>query len=141
MPDPLHDLEARRSVLYEQLAQSGDLRRGTVTETYRRCGRPNCRCADPNDPGHGPRHLLTRSVAGKTEGRQVAPEELDKVTRETAGYKRFNGLVGEIVGVNEQICEARPLPIGPLAEAPAEIAGDPPIRGSTRISKRSSRPR
>jgi hypothetical protein len=65
---PLPELEAQRAELYEQLAATGDFRRGSSNVTYRRCGKPNCACAQPDHPGHRPRHLWTRSVAGKTRG-------------------------------------------------------------------------
>ena len=58
--------------LYEQLAATGDFRRGSISENYRRCGKPNCACAQPDHPGHGPRYLWTRTVAGRgTKGRQL----------------------------------------------------------------------
>jgi hypothetical protein len=43
-PSP-RELEAERDRLYEQLAGVGDFRRGSVSENYRKCGKPNCACA------------------------------------------------------------------------------------------------
>lgn len=37
-------LEGKRAALLEQLAATGDMRRGSITETYRRCGQPDCAC-------------------------------------------------------------------------------------------------
>jgi hypothetical protein len=46
--DPsLEDLEAQRDRLYEQLAATGDFRRGSISENYPRCGKPNCVSAQP----------------------------------------------------------------------------------------------
>jgi hypothetical protein len=120
MSEPsLRELEEQRDRLYARLAATGDFRRGSVTENYRRCGKVNCACAQPGHPGHGPRFLWTRSVPGSgTRGRQLAPGEVEKVRRELAGYQQFAALTEQIVEVNEAICEARP------AAAPA--AGDPP---------------
>ena len=62
MPEPsLPELEAERDVLYARLAVTGDFRRGSVSENYRKCGKPNCACAAADHPGHGPRFLWTRS--------------------------------------------------------------------------------
>jgi len=47
----LDDLEERRAHLYEQLAATGDFRRGSISENYRRRGKPNCACAQPDHPG------------------------------------------------------------------------------------------
>jgi len=138
--DTLHDLEQRRSEFYERLAGTGDFRRGSLTANYRKCGKSNCSCAQPDHPGHGPRHLLTRSVAGKTEARQVsAGPEMDKVRRELANYKRFTALAEEIVETNERICDARPL-IAAAEPVPEAVAGDEK-KGSSRTSGRSSRRR
>ena len=57
----LDDLERKRSHLYDELAATGDFRRGSISENYRRCGKPNCVCAQPDHPGHGPRYLWTRT--------------------------------------------------------------------------------
>lgn len=136
MARSLPDLEQQRAQLYSELAGTGDFRRGSLSVNYRRCGKPNCACAAADHPGHGPRHLWTHSVAGKTLGRQLAPgPELEKVAREVATYKRFKAIVGEIVEVNEAICAARP--VSPLAE------DAPPPRGAekggaSRTSRRSS---
>src|ERR1700681_3426192 len=109
MVDPsLADLQAQRDRLYEELAATGDFRRGSISENYRRCGKPNCVCAQPDHPGHGPRYLWTRTVAGRgTKGRQLSAAELDKVRGELANYERFADLSEQIVQVNEAICEAR----------------------------------
>ena len=138
MQPPLPDLEERRVQLYAQLAATGDFRRGSLTATYRRCGKPNCRCADPDHRGHGPRHLLTRSVAGRTEAHGVHPgPELEKVRREVAAYKRFVALSEQIIEVNGRICEARP--ISALAGTETEGPGEPEKGGSSASSGRSSR--
>ena len=66
LPDGLAGLERRRAELYEQLRQVGDFRRGTLRAVRRKCGRPNCACAQPGHPGHGPQYNLSRSVGGRT---------------------------------------------------------------------------
>ena len=105
----LAELEARRVRLFERLAAIGDFRRGSISENYRRCGKPNCACAQPGHPGHGPRYLWTRTVAGRgTRGRQLAAGEVEKVRAELARYSEFAALSEQIVEVNEAICEARP---------------------------------
>src|SRR3984885_2124868 len=118
MTEPsLPELEAERDRLYAQLSRVGDFRRGSVSENYRRCGKPDCACARPDHPGHGPRLLWTRTARGqKTRGRQLAAGEVAKVRRELARYAEFASLSEQIVDVSERICEARPA--GPAADAP-----------------------
>jgi hypothetical protein len=120
MTEPsLPELEAERDRLYAQLGAVGDFRRGSVSENYRKCGKPNCACAAPDHPGHGPRFLWTRSEGRwKRVGRQLAAGEVEKVRGEIARHAEFASAVGRIIEVNEQICEARP-PAG------SAVGGDP----------------
>ena len=134
MTEPsLPELEAERDRLYAQLSTVGDFRRGSVSENYRRCGKPNCACAQPHHPGHGPRFLWTRSAgARKTIGRQLAAAEVEKVRRELARHADFAATVEQIAEVNEKICEARP----------AAGTDAPPVReGEKKGSSRRSRGR
>jgi hypothetical protein len=136
----LDDLEARRERLYDQLAATGDFRRGSISENYRRCGKPNCACAQPDHPGHGPRYLWTRTVAGRgTKGRQLSADEVDKVRGELANYQRFAEVSEQIVAVNEAICEARPPNLADAVSSSADTEAEK--GGSANRSKRSSRPR
>jgi hypothetical protein len=135
----LAELEARRARLFERLAAIGDFRRGGISENYRRCGKPNCACARPGHPGHGPRYLWTRTVAGRgTRGRQLAAGEVEKVRAELARYQEFAALSEQIVEVSEAICEARPA--APAASGPAlEAQGQK--GGSAGRSRRKQPPR
>ena len=87
----------------------GDFRRGSVSENYRKCGKPNCACAQQGHPGHGPRFLWTRTARGRgTVGRQLAAGEVEKVRREVGRHAEFAAICEQIAEVNEKICEARP---------------------------------
>ncbi len=135
MRQMVDQLEQQRSELYGELANTGDFRRGNVAENFRRCGKKGCVCADPDHPGHGPRHLLTRSVEGKTKSTHLRPgPELEKAQLEVVNYKRFRTLVNEIVDVNEQICDERPVAIADNANSVADVQK----KGSKKSSKRSS---
>ena len=72
----LPDLEQQRSRLHAGLAAVGDFRPGSLSAVMRRCGKPTCVCADPAHPGHGPQHILTKKVAGKTVAVDGAPDPI-----------------------------------------------------------------
>jgi hypothetical protein len=94
--------------LLQELAQSGDMRRGSISEVYRRCGRDNCACAQPGHPGHGPFYAHTTKVNGKTKTLQLRPGALlSKIEKEVAEYKRFRATSDRVIEVNERICNAR----------------------------------
>jgi hypothetical protein len=133
----LPELEAERDRLYAQLAAVGDFRRGSVTENYRKCGKPNCACAAPDHRGHGPRFLWTRTARGRgTVGRQLAAAEVAKVRREVARHGEFAAISEQIAEVNEKICEARP-----VAGTDEPSAPESEKRGSSRHSPRRNPPR
>jgi hypothetical protein len=128
----LPELEQQRAELHARLAAIGDLRPGSMNATYRRCGKPNCACAQPGHPGHGPRWLWTRSAGGRTRTRQLTAAEVAKVRAELANYKEFTELSQQIVEVSEAICEARPVPAadppaaaGPGGEKGGSVPGSP----------------
>src|ERR1019366_1324555 len=50
-PKSLDLLEQRRINITNQIAALGDLRCGSITSTSGRCGKPNCHCHQPKDPG------------------------------------------------------------------------------------------
>jgi hypothetical protein len=134
MTEPsLPELEAERDRLYARLSVVGDFRRGSVSENYRKCGKPNCACAAPDHPGHGPRFLWTRTARGrKTVGRQLAAAEVEKVRRELARYAEFTATVEQIAEVNEKICEARPAAVTGVPSAPEGEKGGSGTRSGHR---------
>ena len=129
-------LERRRAELFGLISQVGDFRRGALNVVWRKCGKPNCTCAQPGHRGHGPQYNLTRRVGGKTVNVHLKPgPELEKAEREVAEHQRFAALVEEVSQVSEAICAARPV----TAAAPLPAEGK--RGGSRRTSRRSPRPR
>lgn len=129
----LPELEAERQRLYAQLSAVGDFRRGSVSVNYRRCGKPNCACAQPGHPGHGPRFLWTRSAGRrKTVGRQLAAGEVEKVRREVARHAEWAAVTERIAEVSEKICEARPAAGTGAPSAPEGEKGGSPTRSGRR---------
>lgn len=110
MPESLESLEAQRTRILSELAQSGDMRRGSITLVYRRCGKNPCCCEQPDHPGHGPYYAFTTKVDGKTQTLQLRPgPRLDKIQKEVETYRRFRERCEQLVSVNEKICQARPI--------------------------------
>jgi hypothetical protein len=113
MSDSLAALEADRSELLQEFLGLGDLRPGSITAVIRRCGKPSCHCARPNDPGHDPQFRLTRRVAGKTVTQSFpSPAALRQAQQEVAEFRRFQKLSQALVRTNEKICALRPRPEG-----------------------------
>ena len=110
MKDDLDALEQERTRLFGELAQIGDLRRGSIAENYRRCGKPSCCCAREEHRGHGPQYLLMTKVDGRSRAKNLRPgPELAKVRAEVSNHLRFRELVQRIVQTSEEICDRRPV--------------------------------
>jgi hypothetical protein len=109
LPESLDALEQQRSGVLTQILELGDFRSGSITAINGRCGKSNCRCHQPNQPGHGPNFRLTRKVDGKTLSETFSSAaELRKAQREVEAFHRFRQLSQELLEVNEVICRARP---------------------------------
>lgn len=108
MTDALPLLERQKADVLREIAGLGDLRRGSITTTSGKCGKPTCHCAKLGDPGHGPNHRLTRKVKGKTVTETFSsPAALRKAEREVAEFHRFQDLCEKVVVVSEKICPLR----------------------------------
>jgi len=115
MRDSLPELIKNRSSLLQKLFQVGDFQPGTISTVKRRCGKHNCHCARPNDPGHGPHSQLTQKIAGKTVTQTLSsPSAVRKAEKEIAEFRRFQTLTRELVEVNQEICRRRSLPSNPV---------------------------
>jgi hypothetical protein len=110
LPDSLATLEQQRSSILTQILELGDLRSGSITAINGRCGKPNCHCHQPGQPGHGPNFRLTRKIDGKTVSESFSSAaELRKAQREVEAFHRFRQLSQELLEVNEKICRSRPV--------------------------------
>jgi len=109
MPHSLAELEQRREAIAKQIAHLGDLRPGSITNTSGRCGKPDCRCHRPGQPGHGPNLRLTYKVDTKTISESLpTPAAIHKAEREVAEFRKFQQLGREFVEANAAICRLRP---------------------------------
>jgi hypothetical protein len=114
MSEVLADLEGRRSDLLEELSRLGNFRPGSVTVLIRRCGKPGCRCSQPDDPGHGPNLRLTYKLNGKTHSESLPTQAaVRKAQGEVAEFRKFRQWCRNFVEVNAKICRlssvARPM--------------------------------
>ena len=85
----LSELEAERERVKMQLTDIGDLRPGSLVERYRKCGKPNCHCAEPGEAGHGPSWSLTHDSKVKTVTKVIPPNLVPQTREQLAEYQRL----------------------------------------------------
>lgn len=108
MSETMEGLERKRESLQEQLAMVGDFHRGTVSASYRKCGKKNCACAKSAHRGHLRYQWSTTTKGNRSRAKNLRlGAELEKASQEAANYHEFLRLVRELVEVNEKICELR----------------------------------
>jgi hypothetical protein len=128
LSESLAVLEQQRSAILGRILNLGDFRSGSISSITGRCGKPDCRCHKPGQPGHGPNYRLTRKVNGKTVSETFASAaELRKAQREVEAFHRFRELSRELLELNEKICRVRP-----VEEASTEAEKKRPKRSSRR---------
>ena len=66
---------------------------GTLLERMKKCGKPNCRCAD--DPGarHGPYYDWTRPEEGRLVHKTVSLEQARNLKAAIANYRKLQKLI------------------------------------------------
>lgn len=106
LPD-VTELQRQRREIQDQLAALGDLRPGSLTPRYRKCGKPTCRCAAEGHPGHGPSWSLTWTVEGKTRTRIIPVEAVEETRAQLAEHRRARELIRKLTDVSAGLCDAR----------------------------------
>ena len=98
------DARAQRRTLLREIVRLADVAVfGTVSATYRTCGRPSCHCQRRGGPKHGPHvNVSYRGENGKTTGYYV-PKAAEEATRQgVAAWQRLQTCVRELAELNKE---------------------------------------
>ncbi|MDA8334320.1 MAG: hypothetical protein M0Z41_04875 [Peptococcaceae bacterium] len=132
-------LTRRRDELKTEMAGIGDMRPGSLTPRFRKCGRPNCHCAGDTSPGHGPSWSLTREINGKTITKVIPSAAAVETTKQhISEFRRFRELIRELIEVSDKLCDAKLETL--KAEAQATAQKEASKRRSTPKSPKNSAP-
>jgi len=94
------ELKARRSVLLQELAETGPFVQGSLCKVRVKCGKPGCKCAEGD---RHEAHVLSKTVRGKTVTTHIPRDLLDEVKSWAAEQKRIKKLTRAISELSEQI--------------------------------------
>lgn len=106
--DSVQNLEQRIQRIKAELATLGAMRPGSLSKQYNVCGKPNCRCKDPQNPRrHGPYYQLSWVHRGKSTTQFIRPPFLREVRAQLATYSRFRKLTDEWVNAALRLAQAK----------------------------------
>ncbi len=101
-------LEAQILQIKAQLQKQGAMRPGSLSRQYNVCGKPGCRCKDPQHPRrHGPYYQLNYVYRGKKTSQFIRREILRQVRTELANYKQFRRLTERWIGLARRLAHAK----------------------------------
>lgn len=87
MPDST--IPADVLALAQRLADAKPMRRGSLSERYVKCSKPDCPCGDSEDARHGPYYSVSRVVNGKTRSRWLDSTEAELMRRQLEQGQAF----------------------------------------------------
>lgn len=97
-------IDQRRQHLLAQLSQLAQTAIfGTLSETFRTCGTPSCRCHH-GGPKHGP-HLYVsyRGTEGKTTGYYVPKAAHEQIRKGVAAWQELQDRLRELAELNKDV--------------------------------------
>src|ERR1700674_1875812 len=101
---PAGDARAQRRTLLREIARCAEVAVfGTLSETYRTCGRPGCHCQQRGGAKHGPHlNVSYRGENGKTTGYYV-PKGAEEATRHgVAAWHRLQECLRDLAELNKE---------------------------------------
>ena len=105
---PIQNLEQRIQQIKAALAALGEMRPGSLSRQYNVCGKPNCRCKDPQKPQrHGPYYQLSWVHRGKSSTQFIRRPLLPEVRAQIATYNTFRKLTDEWVNLALRLAQAK----------------------------------
>jgi len=93
-------LRQRKHALLRRFQIPPEALPGSLALTHRRCGKPNCHCADGE--GH-PIWSLTFMVEGKKRVERIPDEWVDQIRPLVEQGREFKDAVGEVFAANAQL--------------------------------------
>ena len=102
-----NELRENRKHLIDQLAAfDGKILRGSVIVSYRKCGKPRCKCVIGT--GHGPKYSMTVNFPKrKPENIYIPLEYVEQVKALVYNYQQFKEIIEQICMINQELLKRR----------------------------------
>ena len=106
----VQQIDEKILALKRQLLDLDPLHPGSLSRQYQVCGKPGCKCCDPQKPRpHGPYTKLTYVYRGKYTCRFVRAQSVKEVTALVATFKTFRQLTDDWIALAIQRAQSGPL--------------------------------
>ncbi len=96
----LQQLRLQRSLLLRRLMRVEALAIGSVSVVQRKCGKPNCRCAEGG--GHKQTLFLFRGGDGRRHCKLIRQADTDRLLSAGKRYGEFQAALRELRAINER---------------------------------------
>lgn len=100
-------LDRERRRLARKLPPLHEVLRASLFQRSRRCGKPNCHCADPEDRGHALVCVSLSLPEGKSAQVSVPPRLVPVAEAWIHNYQRWLEAVEEISAINHELLRRR----------------------------------
>ncbi|HVB02735.1 MAG TPA: DUF6788 family protein [Chitinophagaceae bacterium] len=100
-------LRKKRQQLIAKLnASDGKILRGSLIVTYKKCGKPGCKCQ--TGKGHGPKHSITINFPKRKPQNDYIPlHYVTQVKHYLSSYRQFKDVLEQICAINREIIKRR----------------------------------
>ena len=99
-------LRRRRKQLLRKFPPLDTVLRGSLIERYKRCGKPNCKCA--TGQGHGPKYYLSVSRTGARPAMDYVPQDTQpQVAEYLANYREIRDRLDQLCAINQELLRRR----------------------------------
>jgi hypothetical protein len=102
-------LVTRRRRLAARLGETEGVLAGSLAEQVRRCGKPGCRCAEPDGAPHGPYVYFTPREGGRARPRYVPAGLVEVVRRYLRRGGEVEAVLAQISAINAELLARREL--------------------------------
>jgi len=96
----------RKQLIDKIIAIEGKILRGSIVESYKKCGKPGCKCE--HGKGHGPKYSMTINFPKRRpENDYIRLEQITQVKEYVDNYHQLKDLIEQICVINRIIIKRR----------------------------------
>ncbi len=102
-----NELKKNRQALIDQLnIFDGRILRGSIIESYKKCGKPRCKCV--TGTGHGPKYSMTVNFPKRRPENDYIPlEYVTQVKEYVSNFHQFKEIIEQICMINRELLKRR----------------------------------